>query len=162
MPSSRAQHSSSTGLVTCWRGTQPSNGDEPNLARFTFGDPRAPSVFVDWSIVADEQAGNLRAGAACADPALDRFVAELCDVGGAAFADRWAGSAAASKRSGPIRFVHPDVGVLHLASEMLQLSDSDEQHLVVWLPGDAVTVAALDQLNGRYPGALHAVAEAAS
>ena len=66
------------------------DGDEPNLARFTFGDPRALSVFPDWSIVADEQAGNLRAGAACADPALDRFVAELTDVAGVAFADRWA------------------------------------------------------------------------
>ena len=70
--------------------------------------------------------------------------------------------ALAPKRSGQIRLVHPDVGALRLASEMLQLPDSDEQHLVVWLAADDATAAALDQLNGRYPGALHAVDQAAS
>jgi transcriptional regulator with XRE-family HTH domain len=137
------------------------DGDDPNLTRFTFADPRSASVFPDWSLVADDQVSSLRAGAACADPALDRLVAELSDVGGAAFADRWATSASAVKRSGQLRINHPDVGTLRLVSEMLQLPDGDEQHLVVWLPGDEGTAAALDQLNGRFPGALHAVAQVA-
>ena len=66
------------------------------------------------------------------------------------------------KRSGIKRLVHPDVGALRLATEMLHLPDLDEQHLVVWLAADDATSAALDQLNGRYPGALHAVTQAAS
>ena len=137
------------------------DGEDPNLARFAFADPRAASVFPDWDSVADDQVGNLRAGAACADPALDLLVAELSAVGGAAFADRWTGRVAAQKRTGQIRIAHPDVGTLRLVSEMLQLSDGDEQHLVVWLPGDEGATVALDQLNGRFPGALHAVAQVA-
>ncbi len=138
------------------------DGDDPNLARFTFADPRAVAAFPDWGMVADEQAANLRAGGSCADPTLERLVAELTDVAGVAFADRWASQALAPKRSGQIRLVHPDVGGLRLTSEMLQLPDSDEQHLVVWLAADDTTAAALDQLNGRYPGALRGVDQAAS
>ena len=51
---------------------------------------------------------------------------------------------------------------LRIAFETLQLPDPDEQRLLVWLPADDATSAALDQLNGRYPGGLHAVAQAAS
>ena len=138
------------------------DGDEPNLARFTFADPRAASTFVDWSAAADEQAAVLRAGASCADPTLDALVAELSAAAGNEFETRWAGYTSAPPRSSETRLVHPDVGVVRLTTEMLQLADSDEQHLVVWMAADEATSAALDQLNGRYPGALHAVAEAAS
>ena len=44
------------------------DGDEPNLARFTFADPRARSAFPDWGMVADEQAANLRAGGVLCRP----------------------------------------------------------------------------------------------
>ncbi len=138
------------------------DGDEPNLARFTFADPRAASTFVAWEAAADEQAAVLRAGASCADPALDRLVAELSTAAGVAFDRRWAGYAETPRRSSATHLVHPDVGALRLTTEMLLLGDSDEQHLVVWMAADDATSAALDQLNGRYPGALHAVAEAAS
>jgi MmyB-like transcription regulator ligand binding domain len=138
------------------------DGDEPNLARYTFADPRAASAFVNWNTAADEQAAALRAGASCADPTLDRLVAELSAAAGAEFDTRWAGYAEKARRSSESRLVHPHVGALRLTTEMLLLGDSDEQHLVVWMAGDDATSAALDRLNGRYPGALHAVAGAAS
>jgi hypothetical protein len=138
------------------------DGDEPNVTRFTFADPRAASTFVEWEAAADGQAAVLRAGASCTDPALDLLVAELSAAAGAAFDRRWAGNAEAPKRSSRTHLVHPDVGSLRLTTEALLLADSDEQHLVVWMAADAATSAALDRLNGRYPGALHAVGEAAS
>ena len=138
------------------------DGDEPNLARYTFVDARAASSIAEWETFADQQAAILRAGASCADPALDGLVAELAAAAGTAFERRWAGYTASPKRSTLTQVAHPAVGALRLATEMLQLPDSDEQHLVVWLAADAATAAALDQLNGRYPGGLRAVAQAAS
>jgi hypothetical protein len=61
------------------------------------------------------------------------------------------------QRTGVERMVHPEVGGLRLAYEILDLPDADEQRLVVHLPADATTAAALDRLNGRHPGALRAV-----
>jgi hypothetical protein len=52
--------------------------------------------------------------------------------------------------------VHPEVGVLRLAFETLELADPD-QRLVVHLPADAETSARLDRLAGRQPGALRSV-----
>jgi hypothetical protein len=51
--------------------------------------------------------------------------------------------------------VHPDVGELRLAYETLELPE--DQRLVVYLPADDATSAALDQLTGRQPGALRAI-----
>jgi transcription regulator MmyB-like protein len=137
------------------------DGQAPNLARYLFCDERARSAFPDWDAVADEQVADLHAGAAAADTDLADLVADV-SAAGPAFTDRWAAPAAYTKRTGLRRVVHPDVGELRIAFETLQLPDPDEQRLVVWLPADAATSAALDQLNGRYPGALHAVAQAAS
>jgi hypothetical protein len=54
------------------------------------------------------------------------------------------------------RLAHPDAGELRLAREVLDL-DAGEQRLLVYLPADAATSAALDRLTGRHPGALRAV-----
>jgi transcriptional regulator with XRE-family HTH domain len=138
------------------------DGSATNLARFVFCDERSRSALPDWAAVADEQVGDLHAGAAGTDPDLAELVAELTEHAGSSFTDRWAAHGAAVKRSGLRRVVHPDVGELRVAFETLQLPDADEQRLVIWLPADEATSAALDQLNGRYPGALHAVTQAAS
>jgi transcriptional regulator with XRE-family HTH domain len=134
--------------------------DPPNLVRFTFGDARARAMYPDWDAIADHAVSNLRSGFASEDPQAAGLVEELAHV--AAFARRWDTKPMRLKRSGIKRLVHPDVGELRIAFETLQLPDPDEQRLVVWLPADAATAAALDQLNGRYPGALHAVTQAAS
>ena len=139
------------------------DGDEPNLARYTFADARAASSI--------RRVGDVRrpaSGTSCApghrapiphstvsSPSSPPPPARRSSDGGPAYT-------ASPKRSTLTQFAHPAVGALRLATEMLQLPDGDEQHLVVWLAADVATAAALDQLNGRYPGGLRAVAQAAS
>ncbi|MER6329706.1 hypothetical protein ABT298_10310 [Streptomyces sp. NPDC001034] len=53
--------------------------------------------------------------------------------------------------------VHPLVGEVRLAYETLGLPADDDQQLVVHLPSDDASAAALDLLTGRRPGALRAV-----
>jgi transcriptional regulator with XRE-family HTH domain len=133
------------------------DGDRPNLAAHTFGDPRARAVYPDWDAVADEQVGNLRVGCQPDDIAANELVAQLTAAGGRAFTDRWEARPVSRNRNGVTRIAHPDVGELRLAFETLQLPDADDQRLVVYLPADDPTTAALDRLTGRHPGGLRAV-----
>ena len=137
------------------------DGGSPNLARFTFTDPRAHSVYPDWGLIADEQVANLRTSTWSEDPAIGTLFDELTESG-SEFTDRWDARQVNRKGSGSKRLVHPDVGDLRVAFETMQLSDADDQRLVVYLPADDATAAALDHLAGRYPGALRSVAQTAS
>jgi hypothetical protein len=65
-----------------------------------------------------------------------------------AFAERWAAYGVNEKRRGVKRLVHPDLGELRLAYEVLLLPDDSEQRLVTWLPGDDATAAALALADG--------------
>lgn len=131
------------------------DGDPPNVLRFTFTDRRAAFAYPEWEAVADDQVADLRAHTGCDDPAAKALVAELSAVG-AAFTRRL-DSFVAAKRSGVDRIEHPDVGELRLSFETMQLSDRDNQRLLVYLPADDATSHALDVLAGRQPGALRAV-----
>ncbi|HEU4426640.1 MAG TPA: helix-turn-helix transcriptional regulator [Pilimelia sp.] len=133
----------------------------PNLIRFTFTDARARPAFPDWDSVADEYVARLRTEFRRADPHVAHLADELTVIAGTPFTDRLkAPPAALPKRTGVLRIAHPDVGELRLAYEILELPDPDEQRLVVHLPADDGTSAALDRLNGRQPGALRAVTDA--
>ncbi len=99
---------------------------------------------------------NLPVAARQSDPYLADLVDELTVAAGAAFTDRLR-SAGPARRAGVERVAHPGVGELRLAYEMLELPDSDDQRLVVLLPADDATSAALDSLTGRRPGGLRAV-----
>ena len=59
--------------------------------------------------------------------------------------------------TGTTRITHPGAGNLRLTYETLELSADDDQQLIVYLPADEATVAALDALAGRRPGGLRAV-----
>jgi len=139
------------GLLDCERH---------NLVRYTFGDPRARQVFPDWDRAADDQVVTLRALSCPAqdDPALQSLVEELTLAAGDAFTERWTMPPGRRARPGTTRVAHPEVGELWLDQEVMQLSDSDGQHLTVLLAADERTSAALDRLHGRRPGALRAVA----
>jgi len=78
-------------------------------------------------------------------------------VAGADFTNRWKAATVARKRTGVKALTHPEVGRLRLAFETLDLPDADRQRLVVYLPADAATPAALDRLAGRTPGGLRSV-----
>ncbi|MGQ0616094.1 MAG: MmyB family transcriptional regulator [Acidimicrobiia bacterium] len=132
------------------------DGDGPNLAWFTFADERARSAHPNWDEVADEQVANLHARRH-GDPDVEAFAARLAAVAGAAFTDRWDRRLLGARGNGVTAMVHPDVGAVRLAFETLALPDPDRQWLVVFLPADAASAAALDRLAGRQPGALRSV-----
>ena len=133
------------------------DGDEPNLVWFTFVDERARSVYRDWDDIADEQVANLHAEVRGPDDDTRVFVERLARAAGAEFTDRWDRRPVGVKRTGIKTLTHPEVGVLRLAFETLELPDPDRQRLVIYLPADQPTSAGLDRLAGRQPGALRSV-----
>ncbi|GHC64323.1 helix-turn-helix transcriptional regulator [Streptomyces flavofungini] len=133
------------------------DGDRPNLLRFVFTDERARAVFPEWDRVADEQIAHLRSESPMIDPHVVQLVDELTVLAGAPFSDRVEAVPGLPRRSGVERLTHPEVGALRLSYETLALPDVDGQRLLVHLPADDATSAALDQLNGRQPGGLRAV-----
>jgi transcriptional regulator with XRE-family HTH domain len=136
------------------------DAEPPNLIRFVFTDPRARDAYPEWDRVADEQVANLKSGSLRADPHVAELADELTVTAGAPFSDRLpAALLSVPLRTGVERLVHPGVGELRLAYETLGLGlpDADERRLVVYLPADEATSAALDRLTGRQPGALRAV-----
>ncbi|HEY6424673.1 MAG TPA: hypothetical protein VIY28_15790 [Pseudonocardiaceae bacterium] len=86
----------------------------------------------------------------CASPGGDvhLFADRLTHTAGAEFTDRWERPKVARKRTGVKGLAHPEVGLLRLAFETLELPDPDRQRLVVYLPADTTTSAGLDRLAG--------------
>lgn len=111
----------------------------PNLARYVFTDPRARSVFPDWALLADELAFDLWNARAAS------LVAELTAVAGDDLLSRLHGNTVPVR--GRLRWEHRDVGVLNLSREVLRLPPADNQNLVVLLPADDATVAAIQTLR---------------
>lgn len=133
------------------------DGNEPNLAWFTFTDARARTVYLDWAEVADDQAANLHFEARGPADDVRAFADRLARVVGDEFARRWNSMPAARSRTGVRAVSHPEVGLLRLSYELLELPDPDRQRMVVYLPADSATSSGLDRLNGRQPGALRSV-----
>lgn len=132
------------------------DAEPPNLVRFVFTDPRARAAYPEWDRIADEHAAHLKIESSLADSHVTVFVEELTITAGAPFTDRLAAPPDLPQRAGVERLVHPEAGELRLANETLEVSDAD-QRLVVFLPADDTTSAALDHLTGRQPGALRMV-----
>ncbi|MFJ8584431.1 helix-turn-helix domain-containing protein [Streptomyces sp. NPDC093595] len=133
------------------------DGDPPNLTRFVFTDERARTVFPDRDRVADEQVAALKQGPFRADPHVAAFADELAFTAGADFADRVRTLPGLPAATGVTRLAHPEAGALRLAYETLELPGDVDLRLIVHLPADDATAAALDRLTGRRPGALRAV-----
>jgi transcriptional regulator with XRE-family HTH domain len=129
----------------------------PSLVRFVFTDARARAAYPEWDRIADQQVANLRAESYRADPHVAQLTEELTVTAGAPFTDRLQAPLTLPDASGVERLAHPVLGELRLAYETLELPDADDQRLVVYLPADQASAAALDQLSGRQPGALRAV-----
>lgn len=119
--------------------------EQPNLARYVFTDPRARTAYPDWDHIADEQVAQLKLESC---PHADALVEELTITAGAAFTDRLNAPVTYPKRSGVERLLLPDVGDLRLTYETLELPDIDEQRMVIYLPADDATSAALDHITG--------------
>ncbi|MGW1992545.1 helix-turn-helix domain-containing protein [Embleya sp. NPDC001921] len=130
--------------------------DEPNLARYVFTDPRARAAYPNWERIADEHAAILRLASSFGDPYVQDFLDGMAVTAGTAFTERLAAPSTPPRRVGVEHLTHPEAGELRLEREILDLADVD-QTLVVYLPFDEPTSAALDHLTGRHPGALRAV-----
>lgn len=135
------------------------DAEEPNLVWFTLADERARAVYPDWEDIADELVATLRSEHYGEADGL-AFVERLAQAAGAAFTERWDRGVVAWRRTGVKGVEHPDVGLLRLGFETLELHDADRQRLIVYLPADAATSVGLDRLTGRQPGALRSVSTA--
>jgi hypothetical protein len=82
---------------------------------------------------------------------------ELTVTAGEAFTRRVDTVPGLSRSSGTMRLAHPEAGELRLAYETLELPADDDQRLIVHLPADAETSAALDRLNRHQSGTLRVV-----
>jgi len=117
----------------------------PNLVRYIFTNPKARSVFVNWTQSADEQVSRLReASLRWGEDAhyvglVDALMAEP------EFATRWSAHGVAEKHRGTKRLAHPEFGELRVSFEVLHLLDDGEQRLVTWLPADEASAAAIDR-----------------
>lgn len=115
----------------------------PNLTRFVFTDDRARHVFPEWDHVADEQAFPLALGAP--SQRSEQLIADLTALAGTEFTER-----VHSRRlpgTGTQAWSHPLAGLLQFNRELLNLPAADAQQLVVLLPADEVTSAALRRLR---------------
>ncbi|MER6350118.1 helix-turn-helix domain-containing protein [Streptomyces sp. NPDC001595] len=135
------------------------DGECPNLLRHLFTDERARAAYPDWDREADDLVAQLRHDVPLRDPYAAELAEELTVTAGAEFADRFADLATAPRRIGRRRVEHPEAGSLRLMHETLALPE-DGQRVVIHLPADDATAAALDRLNGRRPGGLRAVGRA--
>lgn len=133
------------------------DGDPPTIARFVFTDDRARAAYPDWERVADEQVAVLKHGPSRSDGDVVRLTDELTVAAGDAFVRRVGSVPGLPRPTGVLRLVHPEVGELRLAYETLELPAEDDQRLIVHLPADEETSAALDRLVHRRPGALSVV-----
>jgi transcriptional regulator with XRE-family HTH domain len=123
------------------------DADPPSLVEYAFTDARARCAFPDWDDLADRLVADLRLPGR-GDPHLDRLVDELTVTAGAQFTDRFHGPPGLPRRTGVERMRHPEAGELRLAYEILELPDHADQRLLVHLPADDATAAALDALIG--------------
>ncbi|WP_028479750.1 helix-turn-helix transcriptional regulator [Nocardia sp. CNY236] len=128
-----------------------------DLARFVFCHPEAPTFYMDWEFVADQMVARLKDGPFRADAHIAALADELTVCVGAAFDQRLDTVPSLAAASGITRLAHPEAGPLRLAYEVFDLSVDDGQQLIVHLPADDATAAALDTLAGRRSGSLRAV-----
>jgi transcriptional regulator with XRE-family HTH domain len=104
-----------------------------NLARFTFLDPHARTLWGNWIGVADDTVALLRteAGRDPFDRGLTDLVGEL-STRSDEFRVRWAAHNVRLHRTGLKHIQHPVVGALHLSYEVMQLTADPGMTLVVY------------------------------
>jgi transcriptional regulator with XRE-family HTH domain len=104
-----------------------------NLARWTFLNPRARTVYPDWPTVAGQVAAALRhrtVGRA-ADPLLEQLIGEIA-VASPEFARYWSEYRLYEHSHGVKQFFNETVGAMTLHYETLALPGDDTQHVVIY------------------------------
>lgn len=105
----------------------------PNLARFVFLDPSARTFFPAWDQISRNcvAALHVAAGRDPADAALARLVGEL-STRSESFRMLWAAQDVHLRHSGRKSFLHPDVGVLDLDFDLMELAQEPGLVCVVY------------------------------
>jgi transcriptional regulator with XRE-family HTH domain len=132
-------------FATVMRDTGLLDADKPNLTRYVFTHPQAKSILSDWDQVADEQVFNLWLGPST--ESFEWFTADFAPVAGAEFTGRLHRHLPPPQV--PFTMNHPRAQQLRWDRETLELPTPDAQQLVIWLPADEATAAAVDQLRHR-------------
>lgn len=126
-------------------------GLEPgdNMVRTLFFDSQASSIYPDFEDVAAESVANLRSltGGDIDHPRLRDLVGEL-SLHSPLFAEIWARNDVQVKSNGTKKMILPDVGMIELRWDTLEVSGARGQCVVVYQPipgtGSAEKLAALD------------------
>jgi transcriptional regulator with XRE-family HTH domain len=131
-----------------------------NFARFNYLDPRAREFYVDWPLARRTGAAILRreAGRDPLDASLTELIGEL-STHSPLFREDWARRDVHEHRTGTRQFVHPLVGRLELAFEVLETPGDSAHRLVTYSaePGTeaADTLAILGSLAAEHKDALN-------
>lgn len=133
------------GFAAVMRGSGLLDAEQPNLTRYLFTDPRARASFPQWDQVADEQVFNLWLGPST--ESFEWFTAGLAPGAGAEFTRRLHRHLPPPRM--PLTTEHTGAGQLCWDRETLEFPAPDAQQLVVWLPADEATAAAVDRLRQR-------------
>ncbi|BEL06886.1 helix-turn-helix transcriptional regulator [Actinoplanes sichuanensis] len=118
------------------------DGDQPNVNRYVFADPRSRVAFPDWAHVADEQVAALKDG-----PARPEFAGELTALAGEEFTGRAERVPGLPRSHGVLRLEHPEAGRLRLAYEVMVLPGDHGMRLLVYLPADERSAEALRRIS---------------
>ena len=153
-PTPAAVVEASTDLVA-WNGAYEAlmgptgllDHDPPNLLRYTFAEPAARALYLDWDAVAADLVSGLRAattGCAVAR-SVEALIGEL-SLHSPEFVRLWARHEVRDRRRGVERLSHPVGGAMELAFEALVVADPRSRVLVTHLPVDAASAAALERV----------------
>jgi hypothetical protein len=113
----------------------------------TFLDPSRHEFFVDWRRSAEATVGSLRLahGTDPRNARLNELVDELV-AGSERFRELWLAHAVHAKAGGTKRLLHPDVGLLDLRYQSLDVSGAEGLQLVVYFPEPGSDTAGALQL----------------
>jgi transcriptional regulator with XRE-family HTH domain len=118
-----------------------------NTAEPLFLDPGARDFQLDWTRIAREHVGNLRANLTRhpADPRLKALVSDLRRTS-TEFATWWDDQTVQERTNGTKRILHPTAGVMTLRYDVLAVQDGSDQRLSVITPADTDAENALRSL----------------
>lgn len=122
-------------------------GEAANAARLLFLSPQVRRTQLDWTRVARETVGNLRANLARRrdDPPLLALIAELRDRS-TEFAVWWDDHTVQERAHGTKRIRHAEVGELTVCYDVLAAPGNPDQCLIVITPADVAAEQALRTL----------------
>ncbi|MCO5971503.1 helix-turn-helix transcriptional regulator [Actinoallomurus soli] len=137
------------------------SGDTGNVARMLFLVPRIRAMQLDWTRIARETVGNLRANLARhrTDARLRALVDELRHRSDD-FAAWWNDQTVRERANGTKRIRHEAGGELTVRYTTLATLDNSDQYLIAVTPADAASERALRRIVTTRAGALTGTARA--